>query len=314
MCRQGLAAIGSMALVIGLMTWAFFPNNTIAEQTTLTSNKDLSGKLTFDFVNWITDETEAIVDVAFPSTDFRRSASGKYGWRHAMGDLVYLQGCGRYVNRIVILRPDGRNENASPCSSEIKTIGSGKPQFEFSQLSPDKKHLAAELKFYHQSAWRYSVVVFREAQIVHHFNNFSSPTWLPDGRLVLSGNGLYVTKLDGNPKRIDDGWLGYGVVNADVSPNGEILVFEYNERLWIMDVNGDEHKELVWGPAKYRFPTWSPDGHYVAFLTVTGSARSEVDRALHFIDIRKGEFTRIDISQYGGNLNHVPFGPLSWTH
>jgi Tol biopolymer transport system component len=122
-----------------------------------------------------------------------------------------------------------------------------------------------------------------------------------------------VTSVEGTPKRIDDGWLGVGVVNPDVSPDGEIIVFEFNERLWAMDIQGREHKELVSGPMRYRFPAWSPDGDYVAFLAMAGNAHSEVDRALHFINMRNGKFERVDLSAFGGPLNHVPFGPLSWT-
>ena len=149
--------------------------------------------------------------------------------------------------------------------------------------------------------------------MIAHFDGHGSPAWLPDGRLIITGDGLYVTTVEGTPKRIDDGWLGLGVNNPDVSPDGKILVFEYNERLWKMDVEGKEHKEIVSGPMKYRFPAWSPDGNYVAFLAIAGSAHSEVDRAIHVLDIRKGELERIDISAFGGPLDHVPFGPFSWT-
>ena len=272
-----------------------------------------TGRITFDFVNWIRHETEAVVDVTLPTVEFRRSATGKYGWRHPDGDLIRLQGCGNYVNRLVVDWSDGRTEVVSPCSSEIETANFGKPQFEFSQLSPDKTMIAAELKQYVDRSWRYTVVVLEAGEIIAYFNNHAAPTWLPDGRLILTGDGLYVTAVQGTPKRIDDGWLGIGVNNPDVSPDGKILVFEWNERLWVMDVLGTEHKELVAGPMQYRFPVWSPDGHFVAFLAVAGASHSQVDRALHLIDVRKGELRRIDLSRFGGRLNHVPYGPLSWT-
>ena len=298
-----------------LAALAFVLTNAVAgaQQTDETDRSDLSGRLTFDFVNWITHDTEAIVDVALPNVDFRRSASGKYGWRHPGGDLLRLEGCGNYVNRLVIDRATGHSDVISPCSSEIKTISAGKPQFEFSRLSPDKQLVAAELKYYARSSWQYSVVVLKDGEIIASFDNHASPTWLPDGRLVLSGDGLYVTEIHGTPKRIDDGWLGIGVNNPDLSPDGKILVFEWNERLWVMDIEGTEHKELIAGPNQYRFPVWSPDGNYVAYLAVAGASHSQVDRGIHLIDVREGKLDRIDLSAYGGKLNHVPFGPLSWT-
>ena len=308
MKREFKRCVALVALAVCVLT------NTVAsaQQTEEKDRSDLSGRLTFDFVNWITHDTEAIVDVALPNVDFRRSASGKYGWRHPAGDLLRLEGCGNYVNRLVIDRANGRSDVISPCSSEIRTIG-GKPQFEFSRLSPDKQRVAAELKYYVRSAWHYSVVVLEGGEIIANFDNHASPTWLPDGRLVLTGDGLYVTAVNGTPKRIDDGWLGLGVNNPDVSPDGKILVFEWNERLWVMDIEGTEHKELIAGPNQYRFPVWSPDGNYVAYLAIAGASHSQVDRGIHLIDVRKGELDRIDLRAFGGTLNHVPFGPLSWT-
>jgi len=48
-------------------------------------------------------------------------------------------------------------------------------------------------------------------------------------------------------------------------------------------------------------------------MSATGANHSEVNRVLSVIDIRTGEFQHFDVSAYGGTLNHVPFGPLSWT-
>ena len=273
----------------------------------------LQGRLTFDFVNWIRHETEAIVDISLPGVEFRRSASGRFGWRHPNGDLIRTLGCGSYVNRLVVERAGGGSEILSPCSSEIRTASAGKPLFGFARLSPDGKRIAAELKYYVSPGWRYSVVVLESGEIVASFDGFVSPAWLPDGRLIFAGDGLYVSPVDGTPARIDDGWLGVGVVNPDVSPDGRTVVFEYNERLWTMNIDGKERRELVAGPMQYRFPAWSPDGQRIAFIAIAGSAHSEVERAIHILDVKSGEFERVDTREFGGPLSHVPFGPLSWT-
>lgn len=303
---------GFVAIAVAL-TFVSFSSASGEGTGGLPDSDALSGRLTFDFVNWIRHETEAIVDISLPKTEFRRSASGRYGWRHPDGDLVRTQGCGSYVNRLIVDRVNGESEIVSPCSSEIPTISAGKPQFEFARLSPDGKRVAAELKFYVNGGWYYAVLILEAGEIIANFLGYAAPAWLPDGRLVLAGDGLHVTSVAGKPERIDDGWLGVGVNNPDVSPDGKLLVFEYSERIWVMDVEGTEHKELVAGPMQYRFPAWSPDGTRIAFLATAGSAHSEVDRALHILDVRNGELERIDISAFGGPLNHVPFGPLSWT-
>ena len=277
------------------------------------SAPDLQGRVTFDFVNWITDQTVVIADVSVADGEFRRAATGQYGWRHPDGTLVFTQGCGTRVNRLVVAEGHSAATVVSPCSSEIETVSAGNPRFEFARLSPDKQRVAAELRYYYGDGWRYATVVVEGGEVVTHFDGFVAPAWTPDGRLLLAGDGIWITDVPGTPTRVDDGWLGVGVNNMDLNPDGDILVFEWSQRLWVMDIDGTEYKELVSGPKMYRFPAWSPDGHYVAFLSMTGFSNSEVDRAIRIIDTRVGEFHSIDLSPYQGNLGHRPFGPLSWT-
>ena len=173
----------------------------------------------------------------------------------------------------------------------------------------------AEMRYYLIDADRYaySTVVLENSEIVAVFDGFFAPEWLPDGRLLLAGEGIFVTRVDGTPTRLDDGTLSASVNNLDLHPDGEMIVFEWNQQLWLMSIDGTEFKELVSGPAWYRFPAWSPDGHHVAFLSATGTATSEITQAVHVLDIRDGSIQSIDLSPFGGNLDHRPGGPLSWT-
>jgi len=280
------------------------------------ANPALSGTLTLSQVNWITDETVAIVDVPLPDAELRRVANGAYPWRHEDGDLVFVQGCGSRANRLVIGDARGGARVVSPCSSELENGTARSTRFEFSRLSPDKRRIAAEVRYVADVGdgmkYYYATVVVEDSTIIATWDGYAAPEWLPDGRLLLAAEGMYVTEISGSPQRLDDGSLTVGVNNMDLSPDGELIAFEWNQRLWVMGVDGGEYKEMMTGPHQYRFPAWSPDGNYIAFLAVTGESYSEILSSVFFLNIRNGEVQTTDLSRFGGNLNHKPFGPLSW--
>lgn len=276
----------------------------------------LSGKLMFDQLNWITHKRVAMVELSLPDVSMRRLGSGAFPWRHPDGDYVFAQGCGPQANRLAIATESAGPRVVSPCSNEVEAPDYSSPRFEFSRISPDKRYVAAEMVFLvdlSNSQYGYSTVVLEDGEIIAYFNGFAAPEWLPDGRLLLAGDGIYVTEIDGTPTRLDDGTLSAGVNNMDLHPGGEMVMFEWKQQLWLMSIDGREFKEMVSGPAWYRFPAWSPDGNYVAFLSMTGEAPSETLERVYFLDIRDGSIQDIDISEFGGNLSHRPAGPLSWT-
>ena len=94
--------------------------------------------------------------------------------------------------------------------------------------------------------------------------------WSPDGRKVV-----FQSRHDGN--------LGLDVVNADGSgqrmlarngdapawsPDGRQIAFLYSSKIYVMNANGSEHRNLTRPPKPGRsaFLAWSPDGRKLAFL------------------------------------------------
>ncbi len=271
----------------------------------------LSGRLTFDEYEWIRESHLGVLEVHLPGGEKRRLLSGAYPWRHPDGSIVFAQGCGDRVNRLAVSdQSANRVTVVSPCSNEIKNPGYSPSRFEFSRLSPDKNLIAAEVRYYLNDGFRYSTVLIKQGEIHQVFDNFGAPEWLPDGRLLLVADGIYLTEVGGTPKKIDDGTLTSGPNNLDVDPAGKRIAFEWNQRIWIMGVDGTGLTELATGPDMYRFPAWSPDGKVVAFLATDGIGLRKYKSGVYFVEVATDEVQYLDLQkQLDG---HCPIGPLSW--
>ena len=69
--------------------------------------------------------------------------------------------------------------------------------------------------------------------------------------------------------RVDDSaTLKARLIRSPVlSPDGKKVVFSSLNKLWIMDLPSGTPKRLTNSTTGEFMPTWSPDGHYVAFVT-----------------------------------------------
>lgn len=74
-----------------------------------------------------------------------------------------------------------------------------------------------------------------------------------------------VTKFD---RVMDNGpVIARRIENPRLSPDGKQVVFSALGRLWIQDVSGSAVRQLKTGPDAAYFPTWSPNGRDIAFVT-----------------------------------------------
>ena len=266
--------------------------------------------MTLGDYNYIRDYYIGIIDLDLSSGQKTRVLEGAYPWRHSSGKVTFAQGCGEDVNRIAIAE-GGLITPVTPCSGEIENPGYLSTFFEFSRLSPDQQKIAVETRYFQDSGYVYNVYVFDLAGTVLATFPGYAPTWMPDGRLLYatSREGIYQTDAQlQNPVRVDGNQLNGPVSNPDVHPSGTFVAFEYNQQIWLLDLSTTGVRELITGPRRLRYPTFSPDGAALAYLATTDTS---YDEAIYFTDLQTGEGYALDFP--GADGVTVPNGPLSWT-
>ncbi len=103
--------------------------------------------------------------------------------------------------------------------------------------------------------------------------------WSPDGRQILfsSHAQVHVINADGtNVRKLTDHWAG--AVYGAWSPDGEQITFvgmgpevrvpsgtTRDQRIWVMDADGNNHRPVADLEYLFEDPVWSPDGQWIAF-------------------------------------------------
>jgi Tol biopolymer transport system component len=154
------------------------------------------------------------------------------------------------------------------------------------KMSPDGKHIAVTITSYQgdYKIQKDGVYVFDQSgNIVAQFENKYQADWTPDGRLVMTGSllsestddkvkdgpepGIYVSDKNlSSLQRIDPGFNNPAPCNVSVSADGERIAFIKNSHVWTMNIDGSNAQQLTasGGDNAESFPTWSPDGKYIA--------------------------------------------------
>ncbi len=279
-----------------------------------TDQLPFTGTLTLDEYDWFsTTAYLGVIDINIASGSKKRILNGKKPWRHESGKVVYLQGCSDRVTRVMLADEKGLSVQITPCSSEIDNPGYSPTDFSFSRLSPDQKKVAVEVYYYWDNGYLYSTMIFNVDQtLLATHEGFYAPTWLPDGRLLLTGEGFYLTDNDlQDLTRIDSGQLTGPVNNPDVHPSGNSIIFEYNQQIWQMNIDGSDLQERVYAGKYLRYPTWSPDGTAIAYLAKV--QQDYYDRAIYFTDLVNSKSYALNLEPVlGSSSSIVPNGPLSW--
>jgi hypothetical protein len=262
----------------------------------------------------------------------KKVVSGRFPHRHKNGKLLYNKGCGNSINYIIMLDKDYNKTELTPCSDKVTTSApSGKgyytKKFEYSRLSPDGTKVAVDFRehSYESSlADVYTTIIYdlNKNELVRH-TGYASASWLPDGRLLMLGwlggkNGIFITDNNlNNPTRINDhGKIKSFLNNSDISPNGRQVVFEKDQQIWIMNLDGKTApKPLIVEGSHLKFPTWSPGGKYIAYLKI-GSVHGGYHGAVFFYDVVTKESYSLPTEDFLAPNEYKTYedisGPMSW--
>jgi hypothetical protein len=283
-------------------------------------NPGVAGLLTLNEYDWgcCTSGYLGVIQLDLGTGVKRKFLDGADPSRHASGSTSFWQSCGTGVNRVALADSRGLIRVVTECSATIPNSGDSPTRFGFSRLSPDGQWLAVEVVYdVYFNPTRSSIRVYDlEGTVLAEYVDRWAPAWTPDGRLLMAGQGFYLTGADlSEPRRIDEEQLQGSVNNPCVHPSGDRIVFEYNQQIWEMALDGTELRERVSGGARLRYPTYSPDGRYIAYLSTP--EEDYYDRAIYFTDLELDEGYLFDVTNTIGNLglqvSVVPNGPLSWT-
>ena len=106
------------------------------------------------------------------------------------------------------------------------------------------------------------------------------PSWAPDGRRLAfkRSDEVFVRDVtsDAPPQRLTvKATSNENNTQPGWSPDGERIVFRSNRAdptanvadIWVMDADGSEQRPLLVAPGDQRYPTFSPDGSRLAYMS-----------------------------------------------
>jgi len=100
-----------------------------------------------------------------------------------------------------------------------------------------------------------------------------------------------------------------------VSPDGTVVAFEFNQQIWIMNIDGTDARELLTDGSRLRFPTWAPDGTPSLVYLATPSD-DKYYTTLFAANFETGIAYALDLSpvlEFGdANYLRTVNGPISW--
>ena len=134
------------------------------------------------------------------------------------------------------------------------------------KISSDGARIAAEWHLLGQCCDRVSIFN-RAGTLLAFAQPYVSWAWMPDGRLVLSGNGgIWISDLALTTiTRIRSFTSGQEPLWLSINQQGTAMAFELNAHIWTMSVDGTNLTQLTTSSSQEYSPTWSADGKLIAF-------------------------------------------------
>jgi Tol biopolymer transport system component len=176
---------------------------------------------------------------------------------------------------------------------------------------------------YHMYAYTVPISGGKATQVSPLDGIASHPRWLPDGKRISirwQGGGLGSVPGDGGEVKVHGGieaaknkngfFISYPSGGISVSPDGRSIVFsggwaKSGPYLYTVPVEGGEPKQIASGG---RYPCWSPDGKWIAYLAPETVGDDESIEAIFKIPAEGGEPHKITSAS-----DHVTVAGIDWS-
>jgi hypothetical protein len=246
------------------------------------------------------------LDLATEQLTYPRQVGGVSGTRRENGELAYAHRCGGGWGLFIADADGTPKETVFECADR----GGVSDDFSFIRWSPDGERIALVPSVLLRSP-EGTLVVSRTGEDLAFFVGYTGPAWTPDGRLLLRGDGLWMTNRElGDLQRIDGGQIAGAMGTPAPHPDGQRVAFWYADGIYQIHLDGSGFERLV-ELGEIGHPVWSPDGNVLAFLPwVALSADREVD----FYDTIERQLYELPTDAFLAeeNISSYPDGPLSW--
>jgi hypothetical protein len=241
-----------------------------------------------------------------------RQLLGIYGNRNVRGEFAFTARCGVDNIGYAVYIADSAGtptDTVIPCADHNESVID--VEFALIRLSPDGTRLTVQPSFASYSPLS-TFVYSRAGEELARFENYVNANWTIDGRLLLVGEGLWLTDGDlANLSRVDGGQIIAAMGSPAPHPDGQRLAFQYTGGIYQMSLDGSGFGKLYENSEIAYAPAWSPDGQALAFLLSDGIG---AERAIYFYDTvtqRTSSWSTETVFEEDF-VSRFPFGPLSW--
>jgi len=193
------------------------------------------------------------------------------------------------------------------------------------RLSPDGERIATGLLRHAWNGDAHLVVENRHGEVLFDFTAAGYTGafgWLPDGRMVSTDSDGWLTLIDRNfnPMRRIRQFAGPELPGrVQASPDGQRLVFNWNQRIYVMNLDGSNLHQVATSDLWETGVAWSPDSRWLVLahgesscpqLMIVNADDSMVDVSYATRDPRAHQVQAA--TGYNGKLEPVCGRSLSW--
>jgi hypothetical protein len=142
---------------------------------------------------------------------------------------------------------------------------------------------------------------------------YDDGAWTPDGKIIATGklNEPGVFEIDPATKKVTpiDPELSYPR-QVSVSPDGKTIALVTGNRVWLMDRDGKNRRQIFPDGRNQQRPVFSPDGTKVAFVVCTQSANDWTGEVF-VVDLKTQAMTQLRTSA-GNSVMPDANSRLNW--